>query len=77
MANPAGSWSSVISSLASANSTTRADRDRRDAASEIHVPPRSRSLWGQRYPDAAYHLVTSTPDAIEAIGGDELLYADG
>ena len=35
------------------------------------------SLWGQRYPDAVYHLVTSTPDAIEAIGGDELLYADG
>ena len=34
-------------------------------------------LWGQRYPDAVYHLVTSTPAAIEAIGGDELLYADG
>jgi hypothetical protein len=35
------------------------------------------SLWGQRYPDAVYFLVTSTPDAIEAIGGDELLYVDG
>ena len=35
------------------------------------------SLWGQRYPDAVYHLVTDTPDAVEAIGGDELLYADG
>ena len=34
-------------------------------------------LWGQRYPQAVYHLVSSTPDAIEAIGGDELLYADG
>ncbi|MGQ0445453.1 MAG: GH36-type glycosyl hydrolase domain-containing protein [Beijerinckiaceae bacterium] len=34
-------------------------------------------LWGQRYPNAVYHLVTSTPDAIEAIGGDELLYEDG
>ena len=34
-------------------------------------------LWGQHYPDAVYHLVTSTPDAIEAMGGDELLYADG
>ena len=34
-------------------------------------------LWGQRYPDAVYHLVTSTPEAIEAVGGDELLYADG
>ena len=34
-------------------------------------------LWGQRYPHAVYHLVSSTPDAIEAIGGDELLYTDG
>ena len=34
-------------------------------------------LWGQRYPDAVYHLVTSTPEAVEAIGGDELLHADG
>ena len=38
--------------------------------------PDPESLWGQRYPDAAYHLVTSTPDVIETIGGDELLYAD-
>src|SRR5947208_3505159 len=35
------------------------------------------SLWGQRYPDAAYHLVTSTPDVVDAIGGDELLDTDG
>lgn len=34
-------------------------------------------LWGQHYPNAVYHLVTSTPDAVEAMGGDELLYADG
>jgi len=34
-------------------------------------------LWGQKYPGAVYHLVTSTPGRIEAIGGDELLYADG
>lgn len=34
-------------------------------------------LWGQRYPDAVYHLVTSTPEMVEAIGGDELLYTDG
>ena len=33
--------------------------------------------WGRQYPEAAYHLVTSTPGRIEAIGGDELLYADG
>jgi 1,2-beta-oligoglucan phosphorylase len=39
--------------------------------------PDAASQWGQRYPDAVYHLVTGTPDAIETIGGDELLYADG
>jgi 1,2-beta-oligoglucan phosphorylase len=33
--------------------------------------------WGQQYPQALYRLVTSTPGRIEAIGGDELLYADG
>jgi 1,2-beta-oligoglucan phosphorylase len=38
--------------------------------------PDPESLWGQRYPDAAYHLVTSMPDTVETIGGDELLYAD-
>ena len=35
------------------------------------------SLWGKTYPSAAYHLVTSTPGEVEALGGDELLYADG
>ena len=39
--------------------------------------PAADSLWGGHYPQAAYHLVTSTPDKAEAIGGDELLYADG
>ncbi len=34
-------------------------------------------LWGQRYPEAVYHLTSPDRDAIEAIGGDELLYADG
>jgi cellobiose phosphorylase len=34
-------------------------------------------IWGQKYPLAVYHLVTSTPARIEAIGGDELLYLDG
>jgi cellobiose phosphorylase len=33
--------------------------------------------WGQQYPQAVYRLVTSAPGRIEAIGGDELLYADG
>ena len=39
--------------------------------------PAADSLWGGHYPQAAYHLVTSTPHIAEAIGGDELLYADG
>ena len=34
-------------------------------------------MWGRQYPQAVYHLVTSTPERIEAVGGDELLYADG
>ncbi|MGO8330388.1 hypothetical protein ACC811_37075, partial [Rhizobium ruizarguesonis] len=34
-------------------------------------------LWGERYPDAGYWLVSSTPDSIDEIGGDELLYSDG
>ncbi|QBR72948.1 cellobiose phosphorylase [Beijerinckiaceae bacterium] len=34
-------------------------------------------FWGQNYPNAVYHLVTSTPGAVEALGGDELLYIDG
>ena len=39
--------------------------------------PDLEDLWGQQYPQAVYHLVTSTPERVEAIGGDELLYADG
>ena len=33
--------------------------------------------WGQKYPQAVYHLVTSTPERVESVGGDELLYPDG
>lgn len=47
------------------------------AGKRISLRPDPDWLWGQRYPDSIYHLVTPTPDAIEAIGGDELLYADG
>ena len=39
--------------------------------------PDPESLWGKTYPDAAYRLVTSTPGEAEALGGDELLFADG
>jgi 1,2-beta-oligoglucan phosphorylase len=46
------------------------------AARRFSFRPDPDWLWGQRYPQAVYHLVSSTPDAIEAIGGDELLYAD-
>ncbi|GLS17182.1 hypothetical protein GCM10007874_01970 [Labrys miyagiensis] len=46
-------------------------------AKRITLRPGADWLWGQTYPEAAYHLVTSTPAAVEAIGGDELLYEDG
>lgn len=39
--------------------------------------PDPKDIWGRHYPDAAYHLVTSTPDAVAAIGGDELLDQEG
>ena len=35
--------------------------------------PEPGGLWSQRYPQAVYHLVTSTPESIAAIGSDELL----
>ena len=35
------------------------------------------SLWGRRYPHAVLHLATGTPEAVDAIGGDELLFTDG
>jgi cellobiose phosphorylase len=47
------------------------------ARRRLSFRPDAESLWGKRYPNAAYHLVTSTPRALDAIGGDELLYADG
>ena len=43
----------------------------------LNFRPDKQSLWGQRYPQAVYHLVTGTPDEVEAVGGDELLYLDG
>lgn len=47
------------------------------AAHRIGFRPDPGWLWGQTYPEAVYHLVTSTPEAVEAIGGDELLFPDG
>ncbi|TCM65017.1 cellobiose phosphorylase [Rhizobium sp. BK068] len=46
------------------------------ARRRVTFRPDATGLWGQKYPDAAYHLVTSMPDVVEAIGGDELLYTD-
>lgn len=45
-------------------------------AKRLSFRPQPSWLW-DRYPKAGYHLVTSTPDAFEAFGGDELLYSDG
>ncbi len=39
--------------------------------------PDPKDRWGQQYPQAAYHLVTSTRERVEALGADELLYVDG
>ncbi len=39
--------------------------------------PDPKSIWGQHYPNAIYHLVISTPEVLDALGGDDLLYADG
>jgi cellobiose phosphorylase len=38
--------------------------------------PEPGGLWSQHYPQSIYHLVTSTPESIETIGSDELLYGD-
>ncbi len=46
-------------------------------AKRIRFRPDPHWLWGERFPDASYWLVSSTPDAVEAVGGDELLYEDG
>jgi cellobiose phosphorylase len=42
----------------------------------ITIRPDSRSMLAAKYPDIVFHAVTSTPDAIEAIGGDELIAAN-
>jgi len=47
------------------------------AGKRMRFTPDKDFLWGQRYPESEYLLVTSTPVAVEAVGGDELLYEDG
>ena len=44
------------------------------ARKRIRFLPDPEFLWGQRYTQSQYDLVSGTPDEIEAIGGDELLY---
>ncbi|MGA1803853.1 GH36-type glycosyl hydrolase domain-containing protein [Rhizobium sp. HT1-10] len=46
-------------------------------ARQITLQPDPNWLWGQRYPQASYKLVSATPASVEALGGDELLFADG
>lgn len=48
-----------------------------EGAKRFTFRPDPSSLWGERYPAALYHLVTSMPEVVETIGGDELLHADG
>lgn len=46
------------------------------AARRLSVRPDPNSMVAQRLPRLAFHLVTSTPTRVEAIGGDELLFGD-
>jgi cellobiose phosphorylase len=45
-----------------------------DAAKRMTFRPSPDWLWGQTYPRAVHHLVSSTPDSIEAIGSGSLLF---
>ncbi|MBO0734168.1 MAG: cellobiose phosphorylase [Methylocapsa sp.] len=45
-------------------------------APRVSLRPGPATPWGQRYPHAVYHLVTSMPASVKAIGGEELLHAD-
>ncbi|GGE04532.1 cellobiose phosphorylase [Aureimonas endophytica] len=39
--------------------------------------PDPEDLWGRTYPDASYRLVVADPACVDALGGDELLDAEG
>ncbi len=43
----------------------------------VELRPARESMIGQRYPETTFYIVTPDTDALEAIGGDGLLYADG
>lgn len=45
-----------------------------EAGKRISFRPDPNGIWGRHYPRAVHHLVTSTPDAVEAIGSGALLF---
>lgn len=45
-----------------------------EAGKRITLRPSPDWLWGEHYPDAVHHLVTSTPGSIEAMGSGALLF---
>jgi 1,2-beta-oligoglucan phosphorylase len=51
----------------------RFDEDRKRA----ELVPAANELMAQRYPDARFYIVPGDADAVEDIGGDRLLFADG
>lgn len=53
--------------------TLTIDSDRKQAV----FLPASSELISQKYPETQFHWVTPNPDAVEALGGDELLFEDG
>jgi 1,2-beta-oligoglucan phosphorylase len=48
-----------------------------DVQKQFIFRPDPDDRWAKHYPQAVYYLVTSTPDSVEIVGGDELLHADG
>ena len=46
-------------------------------AKRISFAPGADWLWGRAFPEARLDLVTATPEAVAAVGGDELVYPDG
>jgi 1,2-beta-oligoglucan phosphorylase len=45
-----------------------------ETGKRIGFRPDTGWVWGEHYPRAVHHLVTSTPDAVEAVGGGALLF---
>ena len=45
-----------------------------EAAKRISFRPDPHGVWGRHYRQAVHHLVTSTPEAVDAIGGGALLF---